>query len=97
MIFEELDDEIADIVEDYKEVYQIGFPDDFWKRLQGLGIDGMCDTKDYYTRDKYARDICISTGYLKTFDDEKTEYKITISSREGNGGATWWSISVERE
>lgn len=65
--------------------------------MQGLGIDGMCDTKDYYTRDKYARDICISTGYLKTFDDEKTEYKITISSREGNGGATWWSISVERE
>lgn len=92
MIFEELDDEIADIVEDYKEVYQIGFPDDFWKRLQGLGINGMCDDKTYYTRDG-----SITTGYLKTFDGEKTEYKITISSREGNGHATWWSISVEKE
>ena len=92
MIFEELDDEIADIVEDYKEVYQIGFPDDFWKRLQGLGIDGMCDTKSQHTGDGH-----ITTGYLKTFDDEKTKYKITISSREGNGGATWWSINVEKE
>lgn len=92
MISEELDDKIADIVEDYKEVYQIGFPDDFWKRLQGLGINGTCDDKDYYTRDG-----CISTGYLKTFDGKKTKYKITISSREGSGHATWWSINVEKE